>query len=338
MNYLLKYKNLEKEYTKIFKTRVMPYLKKNIKHDFRSAPVYYLLNGLNINRFRSGLPMIIAKEFNSDERKMIPLSAFCELTFNTAMAQDDFYDNDKNREGLEATHIKFGVKETLLSCDYMNYQIVLALIKNLKKHQVSTETINAVLEIINLELSSWSSSVQMEINSRKDLIRIDKNYLKELYLSKTAHGRMLLECSFMIVLNHDYEIFKLIQKYSKHLALAGQLKNDIYDFTKHKKFLVLSDLRQRHITWPLYLLLKCFKKNLEKKYVIAQLNNKNYAYLIKMLKKHKIIEKILKLINYHVEKAKKLIKNNNTKFTSNLSMLLITWAEGNRHFSKEPRL
>jgi len=48
-----------------------------------------------------------------------------------------------------------------------------------------------------------------------------------------------------------------------------------------------------------------------------------------------MIQKTIGLINYHVEEAKKLTKYG---FPSNIKKLLNLWAEGNRHFSKEPRL
>ena len=48
-----------------------------------------------------------------------------------------------------------------------------------------------------------------------------------------------------------------------------------------------------------------------------------------------IIEKSLDLINRHVEEAKKVILG---KFPSKVESLLKTWAEGNRNFSREPRL
>ncbi len=94
MNYL----NLESEYEKIFAKQVLPFIRKNIRKDFYSAPVYYFLEGLKINRFRSALPVIMAREYGKNEKVMLPLSAFCELSFTTALAQDDFYDDDSFRE------------------------------------------------------------------------------------------------------------------------------------------------------------------------------------------------------------------------------------------------
>ena len=47
------------------------------------------------------------------------------------------------------------------------------------------------------------------------------------------------------------------------------------------------------------------------------------------------MERTLKLIDFHVTSAKKLIKN---KFPKNIEKILEIWAEGNRNFSKEPKL
>src|SRR3989344_39015 len=248
----MKYKNLEKEYEKIYTKIILPFIKSNIKKDFKSAPVYYLLEKLNINRFRSGLPIIIAREYNLDEESMISLAALSELTFTTAMAQDDFYDDDSFREGIESAHKKFGIKETLLSCDYINHKIIAVLTRHMKNN-FTLEIINDILYIINSELSSAYASVLMELGSKKDLFSINEIELEEIYLSKTAHGRMLLECAFLLISKSKSVDKYKIKEYSKHLAIAGQLKNDIYDFTKHKKYRGFSDLRNGYITWPLFL-------------------------------------------------------------------------------------
>jgi len=176
-------------------------------------------------------------------------------------------------------------------------------------------------------------SVMMELNSKQDLFSIDEKYLKTLYLSKTAHGRMLLECTFLMLLDHDKTI-ETVKVYSNHLAIAGQLKNDIYDFTKHKQYRGLSDLKQGHITWPLYLLIKSLTWKERKKF-LRDLKDKDYESLILLFREKKIIEEVLKLIDFHVATAKTVIKN---KFPKRVETILETWAEGNRHFSREPKL
>lgn len=329
----MEYENLEKEYEKIFYKKVFPFIRKNIDKDFYSFPVYHLLEGLNINRFRSGLPIILAREFEVDENKMIPLSAFCELTFTTAMAQDDYYDEDKSREGLIPSYKKFGVGHTLLSCDYINHKIFSILINELEKNNFDTKIKNMIIKILNEGLSLGYLSVLMEFNSKKDLFSINEDYIKRIYLYKTIHGRMLIECSFLLA-EEKTDNLSIIKKYAEHIAIAGQLKNDIYDFTKHKKYRGLSDLKQGHITWPLFLLLNSLDKK-EKEIFLEYMNNKRFEELINLFRDKKIIEKTIELINFNVEKAKEIVKG---KFSEKIESLLNLWAEGNRHFSKEPKI
>lgn len=334
----MKYEDLEQEYKKIFTNQVLPFIKQHIKKDFKSAPVYYLLEELNINRFRSGLPIIIAREYGINEDNMIPLAALCELTFTTAMAQDDFYDDDGVREGIEVAHAKFGIKETLLSCDYMNHEIIACMIASLGA-EISSDVLKNMLLVINQGIADAYSSVLMEIESRKDIFSIKQEYLERLYLAKTAHGRMLLECTFMIAslaLNPDErpEIIKAIKKYSECLAIAGQLKNDIYDFTKHKKYRGFSDLRQGYITYPLYLVIKDLSKESQKQF-LKFLNDKNYEELLIIFREQKMMQKTLFLIDSYVTEAMKLVEN---KFPPVIEQLLNLWAEGNRHFSIAPEI
>ena len=334
----MKYEDLEQEYKKIFTNQVLPFIKQHIKEDFMSAPIYYLLEELNINRFRSGLPIIIAREYGINENNMIPLAALCELTFTTAMAQDDFYDDDGVREGIEATHIKFGIKETLLSCDYMNHEIIACVI-NILGTEIQPDILKRLVLIINKGMADAYSSVLMELESKKDIFSVKQEYLERLYLAKTAHGRILLECTFMIAslalnLDERFKIITAIKKYSECLAIAGQLKNDIYDFTKHKKYRGFSDLRQGYITYPLYLVIKDLIKKDHMQF-LKLLNDQNYEALLTIFRKEKMMQKTLFLINSYVTEAMKLVKNN---FPPAIAQLLNLWAEGNRHFSIAPEI
>lgn len=329
-----KWKKLEQTYEKIYQRKVLKFIKKHIKEDFRSAPVYYFLNKLEINRFRSGLPLIFAEQFGVDEKLMIPLAALCELTFSTALAQDDFYDGDSNRQGLAATHTLYGERETLLSCDYMNHKIIDVFINEMKRFKIPLSIILRIVKIINLELKRWYLSVQMELNSKGKLLKIGKKYLDDLYMAKTAHGRMLLECAVILsntgAYNTKFENNVIaVRKYSNHLAFAGQLKNDIYDYIKHRKYRGLSDLQNGHITYPLYILLQNSSKR-DQNTIKMYLEFEEYDSIIKMMENKKVFEKIVELIDYHVEEAKKSI---GTRFPGTLHTLLYLWAEGNRQFS-----
>jgi len=328
----MEYENLEQEYEKMFNEKVLPFITEKIEKDYRSLPVFHLLENLKINRFRGGLPMIIAREYEIDEKNALPLSAFAELTFTTAMAQDDFYDNDESREGIIASHKKFGTDWTLLSCDYVNHKII-HILNNSLKETIDDSKRNKILEIINEGLMLGYLSVIMEINSKKDLFSVDENYVTEIYLNKTIHGRMLLEYSFLMAGETEDKI-KIIKKYGEHLAIAGQLKNDIYDFTKHKKHRGLSDLRQGHITWPLFILINSLEEE-EKEKFLKDIKERKFQELINLLKEKKVIEKTLKLIDFNVEEAKKIVNGN---FPKELEKLLKLWAEGNRSFSKKPEL
>jgi geranylgeranyl pyrophosphate synthase len=180
----MEYKDLEMEYNKIFNEKVLPFINRTIKKDFCSGPIYYLLEGLNINRFRGSLPVIMAREYGRGEDFMLALSAFCELTFATAMAQDDYYDDDGVREGLIAAHKKFGVRETLLSCDYINHKAICILLDFLIKNNFPKCKYDKIIKIINRGMEEWYLSVIMEINSKKDLFSLkkEKKILEELLI------------------------------------------------------------------------------------------------------------------------------------------------------------
>jgi geranylgeranyl pyrophosphate synthase len=327
------YKDLEIVYTEIFYDKVLPYLKRKIVEDYYSEPVFYLLKNLKINRFRSGLPILIGKAYGVDESLMLPLSAFCEVTFTTAMAQDDFYDNDDRREGIEAAHKRFGVERTLLSCDYVNCKMTQILQEDLLKNGAPLDKVSEVLSIMNLGLSQAYKSVLMEYFSKTNLSEMNENLLKQIYLNKTVHGRILLECVFILV-EEKTEIIDSIRKYSEFLAIAGQLKNDIYDYVKHQKYRGFSDLKQGHITWPLYILIRDLTEE-QKMIVFNDLSNQRYDNLIKALKEAGVIQKTIDLMGFFISEAKKISLEGIPK---EIKEILVLWADGNKDFSKEPKL
>ena len=65
------------------------------------------------------------------------------------------------------------------------------------------------------------------------------------------------------------------------------------------------------------------------------MENKNFEGLIILMRDKKTIEKTVDMINFHVEEAKKIVKGN---FTKKIESFLKIWAEGNRHFSKKPKI
>jgi geranylgeranyl pyrophosphate synthase len=326
----MEYKNLEEQYTAIFQDKVLPFIRRNLPNDFLTAPVYHLLEGLSINRFRGSLPLIIAEQYDRNPDSMLPLAALCEMTFNTAMAQDDYYDGDESRQGLTVAHSVFGIKETLLSCDYVNHKLISILNESLQHQGFSELKRNRIVSIANEAMASWYLSVLMELNSRKDPFSVDEDYVRKIYLSKTIHGRMLLECAFLMV-QDDERVLHTIQEYSEHLAMAGQLKNDIYDFTKHRQYRGLSDLRQGHITWPLFLLIGSLRQT-EKKDLQRCLDDNEHEKVIALLRQHRILDKLLGMIDFHVDEAKRLTAT----LPESIKSVLVTWADGNRNFSRPP--
>lgn len=328
----MKYDNLEQTYDSIFENKVLPFIQNRIERNIRTEPAYYLLEELEINRFRGALPLLIAREYGIEDESMLPVSAFCEFSFTTAMAQDDFYDRDNCREGVEAAHKKFGERKTLIACNYVNHELIDGL-KDLSE-AFSREKTSETVRIANNAMSAWYKSNLMEIDSKNDILDVEEEYLREIYLSKTIHGRTLLEIVFSLAQDSD-ELVKEIKEYGKHLAIAGQLKNDLYDYVKHEQYRGFSDLRKGHITWPIYLLINSLNKEEQEKFV-SKLDEREYEYLIKLLRENNIDQKVLDKIDFHVDEAKKIIEDNN--FPDTVEQLLKIWAEGNRDFSTKPEI
>lgn len=330
----MKYQNLEETYDRLFQEEVLPYIEEHIERNSRTQPAYHLLDNLDINRFRGALPILIAREYGNEDEDMLPVSAFCEFTFTTAMAQDDFYDRDNCREGVKAAHAKYGERKTLISCDYVNHRLIDLLNSQLSEKEFSKSQRSSIQNKANKGMSSWYESNLMEIESRKELVEANEEYLNNIYLSKTVHGRLLLDMVFLLVQDSE-EIREEINEYSKHLAIAGQLKNDIYDFVKHEKYRGLSDLRKGHITWPIYMLLQSLDKQRKDK-LLKNIEKDKHGEIKELMRRENIDSRIVEKIDTHVEEARSIIKRNQLPET--VEEILLIWADGNRDFSRKPEI
>ena len=125
-----------------------------------------------------------------------------------------------------------------------------------------------------------------------------------------------------------------ILKYSKLLALAGQIKNDVYDLVPWRKYpdaRGYSDLKNGYMT---YAIRKLLDKNLikEEREIIERVLKFEIDtnYILKLIEKYNIINECIKDCENLGGKAIKLIKG---KYPE-VEEYLLAWVEGNRRFTK----
>lgn len=307
---------------------VKPYIEKHILRNSFSEPVYYILDNFQLRRFRSAFPLIFAEEYKTDKSKVLPIAAASELIFTVALVQDDIIDQDNKRGEIPASHIRFGSEICLTSCDYV-HSLTSKMLNSLRDMKISRKISDKVSDaFIDANRRLYQSFMAEKLEAGNFSLPMEK--IIEVYKDKTIQGTTSLFTS-TLVCTEDEETAELIKEYSYNLAIAGQIKNDIYDATSYLQNRGYSDLENGYVTYVIRKLLDSVSGE-EKRELIDKLKRKDDDTIIKELKKRGIIRSCIIDCERYVTTAISRIKG---KFSGNLEEILISWAEGNRRFSRQ---
>lgn len=309
----------------IFLKEVKPYIENRFPRNEYTAPVYYILDNFKIRRFRAALPLIIAENLGVPKEKVIPIAATSELMFCIALVQDDFFDKSETRGDIKSAHIKYSPEIAMASSDY-SYTFVIKILSELSRLDISSKVIEKVyLSFIEIQEKVFESFL-MELMNKSD-INFNLEEVIKLHKLKTIHGINTLYSTMLICdeFNKTDNTHK-IKEYCELLAIAGQIKNDIYDLTRYRKTRGLTDLINGYLNYPLGKLLY-YLNNDEKNKLAELFKDKKVEDILNMIQKKKIIEKCIEdCINY-ANQGEKIIES---LFNDKLKKILLIWSEGNK--------
>jgi len=257
------------------------------------------------------------------KKAILPVAAASELMFFIALAQDDVIDNDKIRGGRPSAHIMFGTTRTMVSADYAT-GCVWEMLEDLK-NVLDPKTLHAVRVAFLDAHKRLYRSFLVEMGTKPELEKIDEKYIRQIHLDKTVQGINALYCTGIVVDNllKKKVYAKAFKKYAEYLAIAGQIKNDVYDFTRYPKKRGFSDLRNGYITYPiLHLIQNGEIKALKKIY-----KSIDGQELCNLLENHGTIGYLSKKVHSLTERA--ISVTGNVSLPHPLKEILTAWAKGN---------
>jgi len=319
-------KNLYARFDNEFKTKVVPYMERMLPRDWLAEPFYYYLDNVAIRKFRSGLPILIAESEEVKVEHAISIGTAAELIFCCSLIMDDIIDEDELRVSLPAAHIKYGNPRAVATAGLVMAVVdeMLCDLSDQNLDSAVTARIRRLFGAANARLMK-SFLAERQHSGQHDL---PLDNLLQVFRDKTITGTTALAAvGCVIPTNSSEALVGLLIDYGHLLGMAGQIKNDVHDFT------VLaptrggsSDIRNQYTTYPVKKLLEASKENHSK--VLAMLLSADDSSIAEELERHSIYLECGKDIDNYVDKAHALIKQMPLQDPS--ISLLSEWADCNR--------
>ncbi|BAU09630.1 solanesyl diphosphate synthase [Leptolyngbya sp. NIES-3755] len=197
-------------------------------------------------RIRPAIVLLVARatmrgqEITQRHRRLAEIT---EMIHTASLVHDDVIDESEMRRGLPAVHSRFSTQVAVLAGDFLFAQSswYLANLEN--------------IEVIKLLSEVIKDFAEGEI--QQGLLRFDTGLTIESYLEKSYYKTASLianssKAAALLSEASDTEAQKLYQ-YGRHLGLAFQVVDDIFDFTSSSEGLgkpAGSDLKSGNLTAP----------------------------------------------------------------------------------------
>ena len=244
--------------------------------------------------------------------------------FAIALVQDDFFDKADKRGELDASHKRYTPEIAIASSNYC-YVFAINMLKELERFDIPREIIDGIYNnFINIQKIVFESFL-MELLNKASLEFTTEDVLT-LHRAKTIHGTLTLYSVGMIIDSiRETNIADKIKSYSYNIAIAGQIKNDIYDMTRYAKTRGYVDILNGYLTYPLAKLKEVLNKE-ELVYLKRLFENKNAEKIVELLHKKRIFEICAKDCKKYAEMSDDSLDK---IFGEELAKILKLWIDGN---------
>ncbi|NJL78575.1 MAG: solanesyl diphosphate synthase [Richelia sp. RM2_1_2] len=204
------------------------------------------LFGAGGKRIRPAIVLLVSRATMQDS-EITPrhrrLAEITEMIHTASLVHDDVVDESEKRRGVSTVHSIFGNRVAILAGDFLFAQAswYLANLNNLDVVKLLSEVI---MDLATGEIQQGMNRFQAEIS-------ID-TYLKKTYY-KTATLFANSSKAAGILSEVSPQTAENLYEYGRHLGLAFQIVDDIFDFTSSTDILgkpAGSDLKDGHLTAP----------------------------------------------------------------------------------------
>lgn len=230
---------IQREKIKSAKDQNLIPLPKEMKK-LHSAMKYSLFPGGK--RFRSLLPVLLAKALKKPIRIVLPFSSALEMIHTYSLIHDDLpcMDHEMERRGKKTNHRVFGEALALLSGNTLLTEAFSLLMKSYKKNPLlNLNLMQILLEAIGFSGMLGGQAIDIEKqNQQKKLLIKNESLNKKLKILKDLHKRKtgsLIEGAILgasLLLEVKPPLEKNLKNLGLYLGLAFQIADDVCDSLK----------------------------------------------------------------------------------------------------------
>lgn len=196
-------------------------------HRYKSAlftPVDYIMS-LKSKRIRPLLALVGYSLYKNDIENCLSAAHGLEIFHNFTLMHDDIMDHADLRRGQEATHIRFGVNEAIISGDAMAIMASDYIMIDCPDH-----ILREALSIFNKTALEICIGQQMDMDFEKIPQIHSEEYLEMVRLKTAIFLGLALQLGAMIAGADKDEALALF-KYGESLGIAFQIQDDLLDLT-----------------------------------------------------------------------------------------------------------
>ena len=230
----------------------------------------------------------------------INLAACVELIHAATLMHDDVIDGADLRRGKKTTNNIWGNQSSILVGDYLLSRCFEMMVDD------------GSMEILKL-LSSTSSTIAqgevLQLQHQGDTEMLEETYLK-IISSKTASLFSASSKVGSIITNKENKFKDALEFYGKNLGLTFQIADDTLDYNSEVKMFgkeIGKDFFEGKVTLPVILLNQKItneeKKELKKIFDLKVRTNKEFYYVLNLVKKYEIIKECYKKADHYINLA-----------------------------------
>jgi geranylgeranyl pyrophosphate synthase len=309
-----------------FLDQVLPIMEEHLPRSWDSEPIYYYFDIVEIRKFRSGLPIHFARQEGLDSALAIGIGAAAELTFCAALLIDDIVDEDAMRSGQASAHERYGYPRAVatagLALSVADEILSKAVARSALFAPAATKLRNIVADANKRMMRSFL------VERRMRGVELDPESLLQLFRDKTSTGTASLAAVGCSHTGADDRLTSELAAFGEDLGIAGQIKNDVYDFTvlKSTREGASSDARNGYVTYPIKKLLACPACNREN--ILAMLALGDDASVAREISRFNVLDLCRGDVDIYVDRALQRIPSLSLREPTR--SLLTLWANCNR--------
>ena len=230
----------------------------------------------------------------------INLAACVELIHAATLMHDDVIDGADLRRGKKTTNNIWGNQSSILVGDYLLSRCFEMMVED------------GSIEVLKL-LSSTSSTIAqgevLQLQHQGDTEMLEETYLK-IISSKTASLFSASSKVGSIITNKENKFKDALEFYGKNLGLTFQIADDTLDYNSEVKMFgkeIGKDFFEGKVTLPVILLNQKItneeKRELKKIFDLKVRTNKEFYYVLNLVKKYEIIKECYKKADHYINLA-----------------------------------